>query len=293
MTRRVKAKVLIFLLILQSFSTHQLAYAVDTKVLNNENSCAGPWGSSATLWEGPASRFVAPSARTLVRATLNYSVTSGNNGPNQASGQRLAFWSNSGSLPSTLIGRMSYASYSGSQVTFTGNVSLPASGTYWIQVQSNFSAYFCYVSTQSNAGSEAGWSTQVGMAYGSSGAGETPTAFTAFTGSITNYTMAYSLYAAGPETVAIDLFNRTAATKGLVDTITATTSNPGKVTFYANGKRIAKCINIATNANSAICPWKPTVNGSSRIHSVFKPTAGAEVVSSAVSVGVGKRSTTR
>jgi hypothetical protein len=293
MNRRVKAKVLILMLILHSFSAHHVAYAADIKVLNTENSCAGPWGSSATLWEGPASRFVAPSARTLVGATLNYSVTSGSYGPNQASGQRLAFWSNSGSLPSTLIGRMSYSSYSGSQVTFRGNVSLPASGTYWIQVQSNFSAYFCYVSTQSNAGSESGWSTQVGMAYGSSGAGETPTAFTAFSGAITNYTMAYSLYAAGPETVTIDLFNRSVATKGVVDTITATTSNPGKVTFYANDKRIAKCINIATSANSANCPWKPTVNGSSRIHSVFKPASGAEVVSSVISVGVGKRSTIR
>ena len=289
----MKARALILLLLLQSLGANQVAYSADTKVLNNENSCAGPWGSSSILWEGPASRFVAPSAKTLVSATLNYSVTSGSNSPTQASSQRLAFWTNSGSLPSTLVGRMRYASYSGTRVTFTGNVVLPASGTYWVQVQSNFSAYFCFVSTQSNAGSEAGWSTQVGMSYGSSGAGETPTAFTAFGGSITNYSIAYSLYAAGLGSVSVAAAEYVTAAKGAVDTLTATTSTSGTATFFANGKKIPRCINLVVASTSATCLWRPAVTGNARIRADFKPTSGSTVTSNEFLVKILNRKNSR
>jgi hypothetical protein len=45
-------------------------------------------------------------------------------------------------------------------------------------------------------------------------------------------------------------------------TLTANTNTPSKVTFFANNKRIAGCISIATSANSATCNWKPAFHGS-------------------------------
>jgi hypothetical protein len=268
------------------------ANAADQIALNNENVCTGAWGSSNVQWQGPASRFTIPAAATITKGTLRYNQVSPN-GSSSYTSQSLVFWSNSGSLPSTKLGTLNPNSYSNLQATFTGSVSLPSAGTYWLQIQNTNGSQFCYQNTVNNTGSSSGWTTQIGIAYGSSGSGTTPTAFTAFGSPQNAYQFSYSLYVAGPETVTIDLFNRSVATKGVVDTITATTSNPGKVTFYSNGKRIAKCINVATSANSANCPWKPAVTGSSRIHSVFKPTSGAEVTSSVISVGVGKRSTTR
>lgn len=46
----------------------------------------------------------------------------------------------------------------------------------------------------------------------------------------------------------------------------------GKVTFYGNGKKIAKCIALPTNASNgymATCPWKPPVVGYVSVYAVF------------------------
>jgi hypothetical protein len=44
-------------------------------------------------------------------------------------------------------------------------------------------------------------------------------------------------------------------------TITATTNVSGKVTFLANGKKIPKCIGVATINLMASCTWKPSLHG--------------------------------
>lgn len=272
---------------------NQSAQGADTKILNSENSCYSAWGSSNILWEGPASRFTASRAVTLTKATLRYSVTSGSNSPTNASTQRLAIWTNSGSTPGSLVGRMSYSSYSGNQVFFTGNVVIPSAGTYWLQILSGFSAYFCVVSTQDNSGSEAGWSTQAGIAYGSAGSGETATSFALFGSPQNAYSFSYSLFTAGPSTVSLAVSNQLNASKGQVDTLTATTSGAGSVTFYANRKRIPKCISITTSANSANCLWKPIVTGNSTVYAKFKPAGEAEIKSDELQVKVKNRSALR
>ena len=46
----------------------------------------------------------------------------------------------------------------------------------------------------------------------------------------------------------------------------------GKVTFTNNGKRIAKCINLATNSGnsySVTCPWSPAVIGYNNVQATF------------------------
>jgi hypothetical protein len=64
--------------------------------------------------------------------------------------------------------------------------------------------------------------------------------------------------------------------KGISTTLSATFSSGGKVTFAANGKRIAKCIKLNTNTSApftATCNWKPAIQGSQRISASIVPTS--------------------
>ena len=58
------------------------------------------------------------------------------------------------------------------------------------------------------------------------------------------------------------------------NTITATSTQSGKVTFFADGKRIAGCISLATSANAVSCTWKPSVRGTQRLTAVLKTVGG-------------------
>lgn len=56
---------------------------------------------------------------------------------------------------------------------------------------------------------------------------------------------------------------------------TATTSDHGRVTFIANEKRIAGCIQVQTSGSptkTATCNWKPTVTTSYQIYATLTPT---------------------
>lgn len=282
-----------FLAILLNSFNFTPTYAADVKVLNSENSCYTGWGSSNVTWQGPASRFTAARAVTITKLTLLYSVNSGAYSPTSASGQKIAIWSNSGSLPGSIVGRLSYSSYSGYEVIFTGSVTLPSAGTYWMQILSNFSAYYCALNVQDNTGSESGWSTQAGIAYGSSGSGDTATAFTAFGSPQSGFSFGYSLYIEGPGTVSLALANPNLVTKGIINTITATTSGAGKVTFYVNKKKIGKCVAVPVLSTTATCPWKPVTSGSFQLTAVFTPTGGQAGTAQTMYLGGGRRSSTR
>ncbi len=54
--------------------------------------------------------------------------------------------------------------------------------------------------------------------------------------------------------------------------MTATASIDGKVIFRANGRVIAGCNGVRTNALSATCNWRPTVKGSTRLTAQIVPT---------------------
>lgn len=70
---------------------------------------------------------------------------------------------------------------------------------------------------------------------------------------------------------------------------------PGKITFFANGKKISGCIARPTTGSSATCNWKPTQRGSSIITGQFNPTAGGTFVNSTrpINVGVTGRTSSR
>ncbi len=83
-------------------------------------------------------------------------------------------------------------------------------------------------------------------------------------------------------------------------TLTATSdSAPGKITFLANGKRIAGCINKSTsssNSYTVTCSWKPSVRGAVVLSAVFTPAdsdAFSPGISTPLYVGVSNRSSIR
>jgi hypothetical protein len=86
--------------------------------------------------------------------------------------------------------------------------------------------------------------------------------------------------------------------KGLLTTITATVSNPGRVRFFLSGKRIAGCTSVPTTGSgpiTATCSWKPATSGGFTITASLTPTdqslTGSQ--SSPMSSAVGRRVTIR
>jgi len=71
--------------------------------------------------------------------------------------------------------------------------------------------------------------------------------------------------------------------------IIATASTVGKVTYFANGKRIPGCINISTVSSGTItatCNWKPSSRGSVQISAQLSPTDAAAFRSSQSNSGI-------
>lgn len=74
-------------------------------------------------------------------------------------------------------------------------------------------------------------------------------------------------------TLAMNAGART-ATFRTANTITATSTESGKVTFFADGKKISGCISLVTSANEVSCTWKPSVRRPQRLTAVLKTSSG-------------------
>lgn len=83
--------------------------------------------------------------------------------------------------------------------------------------------------------------------------------------------------------------------KGVDFQLTATVSQPGRITFSANGKRIARCINVSAPSTTATCTWKPATQGPIVISASLKPNDSSYTSSTSLNilVAVMKRTTTR
>jgi hypothetical protein len=77
--------------------------------------------------------------------------------------------------------------------------------------------------------------------------------------------------------------------KRTAKTITARTAGPGFVTFYANGRKIAGCISVATSANMATCSWRPLTQGQNTVTATFTSPMYTSASGSASPSTVGKR----
>ncbi len=80
-------------------------------------------------------------------------------------------------------------------------------------------------------------------------------------------------------------------------TITAnlSPSTGGRVTFYANGKKIGNCISLVATTSTVDCTWKPSVKGSVRLSAKFVPTdpLASTVTSQLVNTTVRARASIR
>lgn len=98
-----------------------------------------------------------------------------------------------------------------------------------------------------------------------------------------------------PANVSIALTaSATTAFKGTSVTITASITQPGRVTFYWNGKKIPGCINRSATTTST-CDWKPAATGAWTISAVLDPTDPVYVNANAtpLPVFIFKRAGTR
>jgi hypothetical protein len=97
-------------------------------------------------------------------------------------------------------------------------------------------------------------------------------------------------------TTTVSLTGGTGAIFRSATTLTATTSTSGKVTFYANNKKIPGCINISTTGASpftANCAWRPAVHNAVPLKATFTPYTGLNSTSSVIRPVVGKRVSNR
>ena len=86
--------------------------------------------------------------------------------------------------------------------------------------------------------------------------------------------------------------------KGTSVQLIATASDSGKVTFYANSKRIAGCIALQATGSptkTATCNWKPTVTARYQTYAGLIPTDSSisSSISSVLTISIQKRSTLR
>jgi hypothetical protein len=115
--------------------------------------------------------------------------------------------------------------------------------------------------------------------------------------STTFYTRPIRAFITGSATISLNNIS-TSAIKGGSINIVATVSTAGVVRFYANGKRIPKCLAVATVTSGTItatCQWKPSVQGSTKLTATITPTISAfpATTSDVALVSVPRRTTTR
>jgi hypothetical protein len=83
------------------------------------------------------------------------------------------------------------------------------------------------------------------------------------------------------------------ATFRVVNAISAVTTEAGKVTFFADGKKIAGCISIQTSANTASCSWKPSVRKPQRLTATLKTSSAQYSSILVLEIAVVSRTTKR
>lgn len=99
----------------------------------------------------------------------------------------------------------------------------------------------------------------------------------------------------GVSTVSLSLTGGvTQAPKGQAINIIAAISQSGKVSFFADGKRIAGCFNMSATAGNKTCSWKPTVQKQVNLTASLNPTNNVYNNStSSLTVWVVRRAGTR
>jgi hypothetical protein len=85
------------------------------------------------------------------------------------------------------------------------------------------------------------------------------------------------------------------AQKGISNTLTASVSTLGNVTFFINGKRVPGCISVKSLSGVATCSWKPASQGSVTLSARLIPQDVAidPVTSAPLNVSIVRRTNRR
>jgi hypothetical protein len=99
----------------------------------------------------------------------------------------------------------------------------------------------------------------------------------------------------GVTTVSLSLAGGVTQTpKGQNIVITATVDQAGRISFFADGKRITGCFNRAVSTSSATCTWKPAIQKQVNLTSRLVPTNNAySTATASLKVTVVRRTGTR
>jgi hypothetical protein len=228
-----------------------------------------------------------PGATTV--QTIEMKIASGN-----GSGSKVEiFADNSGSPAATAIGTLTYTSFTSPNALLSGSVYLPSAGKYWFKFSTLVSYSNYYSMTPVTTGSLSGWS--IGRMLESTNSGAS------YTLRSDNLVYLMNINGTGgiaPIASSISISANQSGTYRQISTVSASlgvAGSDGRVTFYANGKRIAGCINLLSTSLSASCSWKPSTRGALALTARLVPTNSAYLpsISNAASIKVMGRTNNR
>ena len=278
-------KRIIFLLV--ALLSLQNSAAFGALLLTTDNVSGTEYGLVTTRYSDIP--LTVPSAATI----QNVKVRVANSGTYSTTGANLAIYSGSSSAPSTLIGTFTNSGLVDPILTFTGNFSLPTAGTYWLRFGATVYYQPQFSMSAVTTGSVSGWS--VGRMRESTDSGAS------FTTRGDNLTFLFVVNGTGGGLVSASTISLTAPTSAIFrETLSLTATmgeagSDGKVTFFANKKKIPGCISIRSSALSATCSWKPSTRGVVGITAKVVPSDSnvTSSTSSVVQVRVANRGSIR
>jgi hypothetical protein len=213
---------------------------------------------------------------------------------NSVTGSSIKFYAASGSTGqyiSTLLGTLTLSSFDNFTkiAKYAGSVNLQSDSYQWMEIYNPNSTAINPCATSSTSYSYLVW----GWALWYKGA--TPPS-----GGETNYAewwvMNMSTVVPDPPTITAPSVN-SLVSKGLNTTIGVNVNTAGSVYFYANGKKIPKCIGVSTTGTapslSATCNWVPSLRGAATITAKLVVSPTSSVTSSASMVKIQGRNTNR
>lgn len=243
-------------------------------------------GSTTTITK---IEFITQSFRTAPANSIQVKVSTG--APMSTTGTLVATFTQSSVVSSPSDGGDKFL------ITFTGTANVTQGTTYYIQT-----SYISATADQNLCLSSNAYTAASGWYIPTSGSNYIDVINTG----TFNWSAYHKMRITTGEVITSPVFsafqlpgNSTTAIYGTSTTIGATVAAPSKVTFSANGRRIAKCIKVPTIGTApnitATCNWKPSQRGSVTVNAQSFPidTSLTSAKSSDLYIKVGNRSSKR
>lgn len=254
------------------------------------STCSTTSGSSTWVLAIP---FTIPEAAVIKRVDWKLS-----SGPAPTTAFIKVLQDSAGAPTTSFYGVESYTSFSNNIATFSGtSINLPSAGTYWLAFFGPSSFQACFSNPAVTTGTPSGWTVNATASYESYNTGAL-----FYVVGVGRFSFLFTLYGTGggvvPPSSSIAITGGSLATFRLPTTLTASlgvAGTDGKVTFYANGKKIPGCISKSTVSLATSCSWRPSTRGSVAITARLVPTDSSYGASTSLAKNmvVSNRSGTR